>query len=213
MLLTADRPQVFREYRVHPRDADRVAKDAVEAARALRERGGGCEAWAVHLSHDRLRVVAIEAWRSSAAYLRAGLAGDLQPVAGVAQDAALYQRAGTTGVDPTPVADPSLGVVVIDVVRLWRPLVRPVSGVNLRNGRAFAQQPGCISTTVLRAQSAGRIATYARWRSTQEFLAAFSTTTGTPVDSTAAAARMTRGLVKTDYHAYDLLDADEGEPR
>ncbi len=59
----------------------------------------------------------------------------------------------------------------------------------------------------------GRIATYARWRTTGDFLAAFSAIRGTVVTSTddvnRATAAMTHGLLRTDYHTYDLLDADE----
>lgn len=56
-----------------------------------------------------------------------------------------------------------------------------------------------------------RIATYARWRTTEDFLAAF---TATQVDGTdgvnQAVAAMTRGLLSTDHHTYELVDSDEG---
>ncbi len=212
MLLTGERPQALRTYRTEPRDADRVAREAVAAARAVRDREVGCEGWAVHLSHDRLRVVTVEAWRDAAAFRAAGTLGD---VAARRPDTVLYRRAGTGGADPTPVGDPGLGVTVIDVFPVRRPLVGPVSAFTLRNGAAFGRQPGCVGTTVLRGLSAGRIATYARWRTTGDFLAAFTAVQGTAVDSTAAVdaatARLSRGLLRTDYHVYDLVDGDAGD--
>lgn len=216
MLLTPDRPQVFREYRVTSDQAEPVAKAVVASTRTLHERGVGCQEWAVHLSHDRLRVVTVEAWRDAAAYHRFGHDADLPHHT---PDTALYEVAGTSGADPTPVGNPSIGVTVIDIFRVWRPLIRPVSAFNLRNGSAFTRRPGCVSTTVLRGRTAGRIATYARWRSTEDVLAAFTATQGAAVDSTdavnAAIARTTRGLVRTDYHAYDLVDSASAgaEPR
>jgi hypothetical protein len=139
----------------------------------------------------------------------------VRDLAGRRPVSALYRRTATNGVDPTPVTDPTAGVILIDSFRVWRPLVRPVSAVTVRNGRAFQRAPGCFSTTVRRSTTSGRIATYARWRTTEDFLAAFTAVQGVAVDSTddvnRAAAAMTRGPLRTDYHTYELVDADEGE--
>lgn len=211
MLLSRSSPQVFREYRVEPAESDGVAAAAVTAARALRSTGVGCTAFAVHLAHDRRRVVTVEAWADERAAREHGRRGDL---ADRRPTSAVYRHTATAGVAPTPVTDGSAGVIVIDCFRVWRPLVRPVSAFNARNGRSFDAAPGCVSTTVLRSTRTGRIATYARWRTTADFLAAFTATQGTAVSSTDeindAAAAMTRGLLRTDYHTYELLDADEG---
>ncbi len=136
MLLTEDRPQVIREYRTAPEEADRVGAEAVAAARALCASDVGCDGWAVHLSHDRLRVVTVEAWCDAASYGRHGQRGDLprrRPAS------ALYRHAATDVVDPTPVADPAAGVVVIDCFPVWRPASRPVTAFTVRNG---CLQPG-----------------------------------------------------------------------
>lgn len=175
MLLTKERPQAFREYRISPEEADEVGAEAVAAARTLHTSAIGCTGWAVHVSHDRLRVVTVESWRDEESYRRAG---DLGHVAGRRPTHALYRHVNTDGVTPTPVGDPAAGVIVIDCFRVWRPLVRPVSAFNVRNGRAFNRSPGCVSITVLRSPAAGRIATYARWSRTEDFLAAFTATQG-----------------------------------
>lgn len=211
MLFSRSSPHVFREYRVDPARADGDAAGAVDTARALVAAGVGCTAWAVHVSHDRLRVVTVEAWSDERAVRAHVHRGDLpgrRPTTGI------YRRRATGGLDPTPVTDPDAGVIVIDCFRVPRPLVRPVSAFTVRNGRAFSASPGCVSTTVLRSTGSGRIATYARWRTADDFLAAFTATQGTAVSGTDdindAAAAMTRGLLRTDYHTYSLLDADEG---
>ncbi|HSK58837.1 MAG TPA: antibiotic biosynthesis monooxygenase [Actinomycetospora sp.] len=212
MLLTEERPQAFREYRVDPEEAGAVGTAAVAAARTLHARAVGCTGWAVHVSHDRLRVVTVEAWRDAESYRRAGALGH---PAGRRPTSALYRHVATDGVTPTPVGDPTAGVIVIDCFRVGRSLVRPVSAFNVRNGRAFNRSPGCVSTTVLRSTAAGRVATSARWTRTEDFLAAFAAARGTSVAGTEeinrATAALTRGLVRTDYHTYELLDVDEGD--
>ncbi|MGL5929239.1 MAG: antibiotic biosynthesis monooxygenase family protein [Dermatophilaceae bacterium] len=206
----------FRQYDTDPSRAERLAARAAEAARH-QSASDGCLSWTVHLAHDRTRVVTVEAWRDLASFRDGALTGPQSVVDGVRPDVALYRHAGTGGVDPTPVGDPASGVTVIDVFRVWRPLIRPVSAFNLRNGEAFNRDPGCVSTSVLRGITAGRIATYARWRSTEDFLRVFSATQGHPVQSTdevnATAARISRGLVRTDYHAYDVVSTHEGAHR
>jgi heme-degrading monooxygenase HmoA len=206
----------FRQYDIDPARAEHLTTQVVTAARHQGE-ADGCLGWAVHLAHDRTRVVTIEAWRDLASFRHGALTTSRAVVDGVGPDIALYRHAGTGGADPTPVGDPASGVTVIDVFRVWRPLIRPVSAFNLRNGEAFNRSPGCVSTSVLRGVTAGRIATYARWRTTEDFLDAFSTSQGHPVRSTdevnLTAARISRGLVRTDYHAYDIVTTNEGEPR
>ncbi|MGF1662860.1 MAG: antibiotic biosynthesis monooxygenase family protein [Kineosporiaceae bacterium] len=214
MLLAHARPHVVRQYETLPDAAPGVATAAVGHARDLQDRDVGCLAWAVHLSHDGRRVVTVETWKDEATFRRASRSAASDRSTPSPTDVQLYRWVGGDGVQPTPVTDPAAGVVVIDVFRVWRPLLRPVSAFNLRNGRDFGRQPGCVSTTVMRSVTAGRIATYARWRTVEDFLAAFSTLTGRPVASTddvnEAAARMTRGFLRTDYHAHDLVDAWEG---
>lgn len=216
MLFNPSREHVIRQYDVTPHHAAEVTDRAVAAARWLHERDIGCEAWAVHRSPDGLRVLTVEAWSSTQAYRHAGRLGTLEQPA---SDVSRYTCAGTGGVSPAPVEDSTAGVVVIDVFRVPRPLLRPATAFTLRNGRGFDQQPGCLSTTVLCGITAGRIATYARWRTVEDFLVAFETMSGTAVDSTDAvnrfAARRTLGLVRTDYHVYDLVDTIDqaGAPR
>jgi hypothetical protein len=174
-------------------------------ARRLMDRNAGLAAFAVHLSRDQTRVVTVEVWREPTMTQQAA-----NPAG---TTSAAYLRAATSGLDPTPVTDQSAGVIVIDIFAVWRPLLRPISAFNIRNGRAFNAAPGCISTTVLRGIGKGTIATYARWRDITDFLTAFSNQTGRTVRSTddinAAAARMSFGLVRTDYHAYNLFAAEE----
>lgn len=198
MLFDRRRPHVFRALRVSPSEAEAISRAEVAAAEARAARGGP-EAFAVHLAHDRTRVVTVEAWASAAdaRHFPATPGGS----------AALYEWAATGGLEPTPVADDSAGVIVIDLFRIWRPLVRPVAAFTIRNGEALNQQPGCISTTVLRGT--GRIATYARWRSVEGFVAAFSAVTGrkasTADDVNRAATSMTFGMIRPDYHSYELV--------
>ena len=81
------------------------------------------------------------------------------------------------------------------------------------DGKAFNAHPGCINTTVLRGIGVGKIATNALWDSVEDFTQAFSTQTGRPVATTDdindEAARMTRGLIRTDYHTYELFSYRE----
>jgi len=201
MLLDQVRPHAFREYRVAPEQAETAAQRQRDKVVARSRRAAALEAWAVHLAKDLTRVVVVEAWRDAESFRRDPDARE--------PGAALYAWAGTGGREPTPVEDAHAGVIVIDIFAVWRPLVRPVSAFNLRNGEAFNRQPGCISTTVLRGVGTGRIATYARWRTIDDFLAAFRAVTGKPVasadDINAAAVSMSFGIVRPDYHAYDLF--------
>ncbi|MGO9134686.1 MAG: hypothetical protein ACLP8A_11670 [Methylovirgula sp.] len=155
----------------------------------------------VHVAQDRTRVMIVEAWRDALAY-RA------DPDAR-APGSALCAWVATGGAEPTPVDDLGAGVIVIDLFAVWRPLVGPISKFTVRNGEAFNREPGCISTTVLRGIGNGSIATYARWRSAEAFASAFAEITGraarTPDDVNVAAAKMTLGLIRPDYHAYDLV--------
>jgi len=199
-----NRPHAFRQYDLtDPATTTQVAMAATTAAHDLHARDVGLQAWAVHRSLDGLRVVTVERWQDRACFQRSGTAGDLSHLR---PDTALYGWAGTDGASPTPVGDPVHGVTTIDVFRIRRALIRPVSAFNLRNGRTFNQQPGCVSTTVLRGMGVGRIATYARWRTAEDFYTAFSILNGTEVSSTddinTWAARRTRGLIRTDYHIY-----------
>jgi heme-degrading monooxygenase HmoA len=204
MLLDRRRPHAVREVRTAPPDADACARRAVAAVEARARRATALEAYAVHLASDGTRVVTIEAWRDAEAF-RA------DPDAR-APGTGLYRWAATGGREPTPVDDADAGAIVIDVFSVWRPLVRPVSMFNIRNGEAFNRHPGCISTTVLRGIGHGHIATYARWRSVADFAAAFAAATGWGVagtdDVNRATARMTFGLIRTDYHGYTLVAAE-----
>lgn len=201
MLFEHAQPHAFRELRVGSDQAAASTKVALAAVDRRAARSPGLQAWAVHRSAEGGRVVVVERWRDMQAFLADADAG--------APGAALYAWAGTGGLSPTPVADPDAGVIVIDLFPVWRPLVRPVAAFNLRNGEAFNREPGCISTTVFRGLTVGGIATYARWRSTADFAAAFARITGksatTTDDVNAAARRMTRGLIRPDYHAYHLV--------
>ncbi len=201
MLFDRHRPHAFREFRGDPSEIDAIAQAQQSA---LEERAARCDAlesYALHLALDRTRVIAVEAWRDAEAYHR-----DLDAKN---QGTGLYTWAGTGGREPTPVEDDSAGFIVIDIFPVWRPLVRPVSAFNLKNGETFNRQPGCISTTVLRGAGVGSIATYARWRTLEDFFAAFEVSTKKKVASTddinEAAARMTFGFIRPDYHAYDLI--------
>lgn len=208
MFFDRQRPHAFREFRTGPGRADLLVERQLRLGEQRAARAPACEAWAVHVARDRTRVIVVEAWRSVADYRR-------DPDADHA-DAALYSWAATGGVEPTPIEDDTAGVIVIDIFSVWRPLVGPVSAFNARNGTAFTREPGCISTTVLRGVTAGRIATYARWRSEGDFVAAFAKVTGRSVASTddvnTAAARLTLGFIRPDYHSYDLV-AVGGERR
>lgn len=207
MLFDRRRPHVFRERRVTPGEAEVISRAEVAAAEQRAARGGP-EAFAVHLAHDRTRVVTVEAWRSADDCRHAPDTPD--------GSVAVYEWAATGGLEPTPVADDSAGVIIVDLFRVWRPLIRPVAAFNIRNGEAFNRQPGCISTTVLRSSATGGIATYARWRSVGDFAAAFSALTGrkarTADDVNRAAASMTLGLIRPDYHSYELVAVSGDAP-
>ncbi|MCZ8158840.1 MAG: hypothetical protein O9256_03010 [Rhizobiaceae bacterium] len=152
--------------------------------------------------HDHLtRLVTVEAWTNEQAFW----VDPESKTSGVG----LYRWKATGGADPTPVRDENAGVIIIDLFRVLRPLVGPVSSFNVRNGLAFNRQPGCISTTVLRGIGTGAIATYARWRSVDDFAAAFSKLTGRNAadadEVNLEAGRMTFGLIRPDYHSYKLI--------
>ena len=211
MLFDRHRPHVFRERRLAPDDVEAVAAAEIRRARDRGAAHPGLTSYAVHLSQDRTAVVTVEAWTGTDA-VQTEVAGSRDP--GTSEG--VYAWVGTGGREPTPVDDPDAGAIVIDLFSVWRPLVRPVSLFNVRNGRAFNEQPGCISTSVFRDVAAGRIATYARWRTVEDFTAAFARVTGrpaaTPEDVNGAAARMTFGLIRPDYHTHDLI-AFSGDAR
>ncbi|MBL8972550.1 MAG: antibiotic biosynthesis monooxygenase [Myxococcales bacterium] len=200
-------PHAFRRHDVTPTDADDVTARAVAVVRELAAAGVGCEDWAVHRSHDRLRVITIEAWRDEKAFRSAGARGELSGRQG---DTALYRFAGPPALEPLALADEGKGIIAIDIFSVWRLVAGAVAAFNLRNGRAFHEQPGCFGTAVLRGRAAGRIATFARWESEEHFITAFQKVAGVPVDSleaiNAAAARMTRGFVRPDYHSFDRVE-------
>jgi hypothetical protein len=206
MLFNRQSPHVFREYALSSQDMAATLRKQQESAKKRAGRTDALQAYAIHAAHDKSRVIVVEAWRDVASFRSDPDASE--------PTARLYSWAGTGGVEPTPVEDANAGVIVIDIFSLWRPLVYPVSWFNLKNGETFNRQPGCISTTVLRGSGVGSIATYARWRTLEDFFAAFEVSTKKPVASTddinAAAAKMTFGVVRPDYHAYDLI-AYEGE--
>jgi heme-degrading monooxygenase HmoA len=143
----------------------------------------------------------VEAWADEAAFRSDPDAAE--PGAG------LYTWKATGGVEPTPVDDLDGAVIIIDLFRIWRPVVGPVSAFNIRNSEAFNRQPGCISTTVFRGIGTGAIATYARWRSVEDFAAAFSKLTNRRAADTDGvnyeAKRMTFGMIRPDYHSYELI--------
>jgi hypothetical protein len=205
MMLDRHSANVLREVHTRPETSAGSVRETVAAVRRRAARAGGLESWAIHLSLDRTRIVTLEAWRDPGSFRRDPDSREPGSV--------LYRRAAVGGRDPTPVADADAGAIIIDIFRVWRPLVRPVSAFNVLNGKAFTRAPGCISTTVLRGATIGQIATYARWRTVNDFLAAFEANTGRGASSTAdvnaATAKMTLGLIRTDYHAHELLDASE----
>lgn len=205
MLFDRNRPHAFRVLATNPA---RVGETVAATERTLKARADRCDAlqaYALHRAHDDMRIVAVEAWRDEAAYRAHPDAQD--------KHAMLYTWAATGGREPTPVDDAGAGVIVIDTFQVWRPLLGPVSRFNIRNGEAFNRAPGCISTTVLRGLGVGSIATYARWRSVEDFAAAFSQSTGklarTTDDINRTAARMTLGLIHPDYHSYELIAFEE----
>lgn len=201
MFLDKRRPHAFRERHIVPHEMDKAVEDAIAAAERRMSRHSGLENYAVHAAQDRTRIVTVERWASIDAYRYdrdAAMPGSQ-----------LYDWGATGGIVPTPLADKYAGVIIIDIFRIWRPLLHPVSAFTIRNGRAFNQEPGCISTTVFRGITAGAIATYARWESPHAFAAAFSKLTGRhavdPDSVNHAARRMTMGLIRPDYHVYDLV--------
>jgi heme-degrading monooxygenase HmoA len=202
MLFDRTRPHAFREYRVAPSDAHQTATEQVNRARVRAARSQDCQAWAVHVAKDATRVIVVEAWRDIRAFQDDADAHET--------GCALYKWAATGGREPTPVQDTTAGVIVIDIFPVWRPLLRPVSAFNIKNGESFNKHPGCISTTVLRGVTAGSIATYARWRSEADFFDAFEMATKAKVSSTQDindfAIKKTFGLLKPDYHIYDLVE-------
>jgi heme-degrading monooxygenase HmoA len=202
MLFDRIRPHAFREYRVVPREADKAAKEQANRARERASRSPNCQAWAVHVAKDATRVMAVEAWRDRDAFRVDADANE--------PSAVLYSWAATGGREPTPVEDPAAGVIVIDVFSVWKPLVRPVSAFNIKNGQSFNKHPGCVSTTVLRGLDVGSIATYARWRSEADFFDAFEIAAKVKVKSTQDindfAVKKTFGLLRPDYHTYDLFE-------
>jgi hypothetical protein len=206
MFFNADDPHIFRVAEVTATAAAAMAKAHDAHAQSLMRRGG-LAAYVVHLAQDRTRVVTIEAWRS--------LAQARQAASPDGTFSAVYRMAASSGQAAIPLIDASQGVVVIDTFSVWRPLLRPVSAFNVRNGRAFNQSPGCVGTTVLTGVDKGTIATYAHWRSVDDFLQAFSRQTGRAAQSTddvnRAVSKMTFGLLHTDYHSYDLFAAGETE--
>jgi len=202
MLMDRRTLKIFREYRVEPSQALSTANEQRDRAHERSSRSAKLKGWAVHLAHDRTRIVVAEAWQET---LNTRSEGELD------EHAVLYEWAGTGGVEPTPVDDDSAGLIVIDIFAVWSALIGPVSAFNLKNGKAFNSHPGCVSTTVLRGRTRGRIATYARWRSIKDFLDAFQASAGGAVrsleDINTFAARKTFGLIRPDYHSYDLYAA------
>ncbi|MGL5811652.1 MAG: hypothetical protein ACRCYQ_17055 [Nocardioides sp.] len=213
---TTGRSWVIHEYRTSPDQADAVADQAISVASETSTEARGCTGWAVHGAHDGRRVVVFESWSAERAYRAVERRAT---IAGRAVTSDVYRRVGpaTHSLLPTvsPETDPA--VVVIDCFEVWRPLAWPVSAFTRRNGRAFDRSLGCLGTSVLRGTSSGRIATHARWRRLEDFCTAFTTVQGTAVSSTddinRVAATMTRGLLRPDYHAYDVVGSEVGSAR
>ena len=205
MLLNRKRLHIFHQYDVSPANADEVAALAGDSTLATRM---GCEDWAVHRSRDGKRVVRVEAWSGD---WRAAMISEPDHAAAMATrtERHAYRWKATGGVVPTPVDDLAAGVIVIDIVPVPRLVLTPVTAFTISNGKKFNREPGCISTTVLKGVGVGRIATYARWRTEKDFANAFQATTGKPAcnadDINAAAAKMTFGVIRPDYHIYDLV--------
>jgi heme-degrading monooxygenase HmoA len=208
MLFNRQSPHAFREYHIAPQDMAATLDRQKQAAENRMAQAKALQSYAIHASHDQTRVIVVEAWRDAPSYRNDPDAKE--------PTSRLYTWAGTGGIESTPVDDPAAGIIVIDIVPLWRPLVYPVSLFTLKNGEEFNRQPGCISTTVLRGSEIGSIATYARWRTLEDFFAAFEVSTKKAVASTddinAAAAKMTFGVIRPDYHAYELIEF-KGEHR
>lgn len=193
---------VFREKRTSPATAVGVSAREIGRAQARAGRSASLRAYRVHRSLDAQRVITVETWSDRASFHADADARE--------PGAAAYRWLATDGVTDGKRDE---GVIVIDLFAVFRPIAPLVAAFNIRNGRSFNQAPGCLGTTVLRGIGSGRIATYARWRSVGDFAAAFSEVTGRAVTDTdgvnAAAARMTFGLIRTDYHAHDLIEAWE----
>lgn len=206
MLFDAHRPVSFREVRTRPDRIGEVVATERSAVEDRANRNAALAGWALHRSLDAQRIVVVEAWQDERAFKDRD----------ACQSTALYLLVGAGGLVPTPVGDSAAGVIIIDLFPVWRPLLRAVAAFNLKNGEAFNRAPGCISTSVLRGVTTAGIATYARWRTVEDFTAAFARQTGrsaTSIDDVnRAAARMTLGLIRPDYHAYELVasggDAD-----
>lgn len=218
MTVTTNQPLVMDERRLSPSSGDhpeRAAERATDLVRDRRLRNPGLLGWTVHLAVDRLRILTTEIWADGNAAATTLAAADRS---GVGRDARLYRHVASTGAPIEPsnadltAAGHDTGVLIVDRIPVPHLLTRPVAAFTARNGRAFAQQPGCLGTTVWRSTPGGRVATYARWQSEQHFLNAFTATQGTRVSSLAeidaTAARITRGLIRTDYRRYDLVAAE-----
>ncbi len=208
--LVVDERHLTPAQRVHP---EPVARRAADLARDRRSRHPHLLGWTVHLAVDGMRVVTTEIWGDADAAAAALRTPKGTPEAG--RDARRYRYVASTGAAiDLGGGEGGPGVLIIDRIPVPRPLTRPIAAFTARNGRAFADSAGCLGTAVLRSRPGGRIATYARWQSEQHFLDAFSATQGTPVSSLAeidaTTARMTRGLIRTDYHRYELVAAETG---
>jgi heme-degrading monooxygenase HmoA len=182
-------------------DAVSAAADAADSwADDLHARRRGCRAAAVHRARDGLRVVVVTAWDSPPAGHEHHDADATTDVLTVAHSSA-----------PEGITVGAPGVAtVIDVLPVPRPLLRPAVRFTVSNGRAFARRPGFGAAVVLRGTGRrGAIATYAHWHDEDAFLTAFTARGGTAVATTAqvndAAARRTRGFIRTDYHTHDVV--------
>lgn len=174
-------------------DAGRRWADAVVVGHS------SCRGVAVHSATDGLRVVVVAAWddRPDPPRLDGARTDHLTVVHCSREDGVPVDTAGGVA-------------TVIDVLPVPRLLLGAAARFTVRNGRAFARAPGFGAAVVLRSSGRrGAITTYAHWHDEGAFLRAFTAQGGTAVATTAqvnaAAARRTRGLIRTDYHTHDVI--------
>ncbi len=166
---------------------------------------------ALYAARDKTRLISIQGWSTEAA-AKEQVASSIQTVHdSTYHSQGIYKVAHVGGSKPQALGTQAAGTVILDMFSIWWPLVWPVSKFNIRNGRQFNDHPGCVCTVVLTGR--GRISTYAVWRTTEDFLDAFHRATGHAVKSTQDindyAAKLTRGLMRPDYHVYDLVELKE----
>lgn len=209
-------------FNVDAADQHSTVEAVIEAAN-LSAKQSGCTGVAVHRSLDGVRVLSFSQWETEA-HIKNALQNvqirkqheQSRRIAGKSETG-LYTVIHTDNPEiqgGTAISTEYKGAVVIDVLAFPRLLRVVVEWFTLSNGRQFALQPGHRSASVMRGREGGRIATYARWESESAFFDAFGKVAGTSVTSMKelndAASRKTFGLIRPDYHAYEVVMIVQG---